>query len=190
MAKIYAEDALLFGPVMELPLPSEKQSLEEKETYIKEKKYHATMKRKGHQRVMEKIKELRQNFSNALTAGSRSGSGRIVYEFYDELINIWGGSPSAKPLSFEIASLEESPSTSFSGSTSSSCVLEDKEESDSLAGTWPGVLKGGEPILAVSNQNSAVSADRMNTWWRLQMNFSSFFHIKCWIYDLWIKGCL
>ena len=48
------------------------------------------MIKKGYSRVMEKIKELRQRFSNAVTAGSRSGSGKLVMEFYDTMVQIWG----------------------------------------------------------------------------------------------------
>ena len=48
------------------------------------------MIKKGYSRVMEKIKELRQRFSNAVTARSRSGSGKLVMEFYDTMVQIWG----------------------------------------------------------------------------------------------------
>ena len=60
--------------------------------------------KKGYSRVMEKIKELRQKFSNAVTTGSRSGSGKLVMEFYDVMVKIWGGSPSTEPLSFGVQS--------------------------------------------------------------------------------------
>ena len=36
---------------------------------------------KGTKRVMEKVNEIRQNFSKAVLAGKRSGSGKIVFEF-------------------------------------------------------------------------------------------------------------
>ena len=39
----------------------------------------------GYKRVMEKTKELRQKFSKAVTNGTRSGSGKLVMEFYDDL---------------------------------------------------------------------------------------------------------
>lgn len=60
------------------------------------------MIKKGYTRIQEKLKEIRQNFSKAVTAGSRSGSGKIVLEFYDQLVKIWGGSAATKPLSFGI----------------------------------------------------------------------------------------
>ena len=54
----------------------------------------------GYKRVMEKTKELRQKFSKAVTNGTRSGSGKWVMEFYDDLVFIWGGSAATKPLQF------------------------------------------------------------------------------------------
>ena len=47
--------------------------------------------KKGYQRVLEKIKELRQNFQNIL-AGRRSGSAKISDRYYEHLLRIWGGS--------------------------------------------------------------------------------------------------
>ena len=51
-------------------------------------------------RVQEKLKEIRQNFANEVTTGSRSGSGKIVLEFFYQLKQIWDGSPSTEPLSY------------------------------------------------------------------------------------------
>ena len=51
-------------------------------------------------RIQEKLKEIRQDFSKAVTSGSRSGSGKIVLQFYDQLVQIWGGSPATEPLAF------------------------------------------------------------------------------------------
>ena len=41
-------------------------------------------------------------------SGSRSGSGKIVFEYYDNLVLIWGGSANSKPLPFGISSSEKS----------------------------------------------------------------------------------
>jgi hypothetical protein len=35
----------------------------------------------------------------AIIAGKRSGSGKLVYDHYDTLKEIWGGSPNTEPLS-------------------------------------------------------------------------------------------
>eukprot|EP00112_Aurelia_sp_Birch-Aquarium-sp1_P021635 Seg5878.1 transcript_id=Seg5878.1/GoldUCD/mRNA.D3Y31 product="hypothetical protein" protein_id=Seg5878.1/GoldUCD/D3Y31 len=71
---------------------------------------------------MEKIKELQQKFSHAVTAGSRSGPGKLVLEFYDDVVNIWGGSASTEPLQYgressSILSTDEnySADTAFDG---------------------------------------------------------------------------
>lgn len=57
---------------------------------------------KGQKRVMEQVKEIRQSFSKAVVSGSRSGSGKLVYEFYDKLITLWGGSAGTEPLSYGV----------------------------------------------------------------------------------------
>ena len=56
--------------------------------------------KKGYSSIKEKIKELRQKFSNAVTLGTRSGSGKLVLEFYDLMVQIWGGTPTSEPVSF------------------------------------------------------------------------------------------
>lgn len=87
MAKIYVDDnASPFGPVASIVLPDNFNILSKEEknkakNRVKESKDLIT---KGQKRVMEKVKENRQNFSKAVVSGSRSGSGKIVYEFYDK----------------------------------------------------------------------------------------------------------
>ena len=66
---------------------------------------------RGNKRIIEKVKEIRKNFAKAVVAGSRSGSGKIVYEFYDKPILIWGGSANTEPLPYGVTAddfLEES----------------------------------------------------------------------------------
>ena len=106
MARKYcAIDVSFFGPETTSPIPEEIEESEKEELLNIVKNEKAIIK-KGYSRVMEKIKELRQRFSNAVTAGSRSGSGKLVMEFYDTMVQIWGGSPSTEPLSFGIESSE------------------------------------------------------------------------------------
>ena len=50
----------------------------------------------GYNRVLEKVKTLRQGFSKAVIAGTRSG--KLVYNQYDNLRDIWAGSPNTMPL--------------------------------------------------------------------------------------------
>ena len=60
--------------------------------------------KKGYNRVLEKIKDIRQRFSTAVTTGSRSGSGKIILEYYDKLVLVWGGSAAVEPLNYRIDS--------------------------------------------------------------------------------------
>ena len=87
MAKNYADDNVsMFGPVASIALHPFKEEKNKAKNCAKESKDLTT---KGQNRVMERLKEIRQNFSKALVSGSRSGSGKIVYEFYDKLITLW-----------------------------------------------------------------------------------------------------
>lgn len=55
---------------------------------------------------MEKVKENRQNVSKAVVCGSRSGSGKIVYKFYDKLITLSSGSAGTEPLSYGVGGVD------------------------------------------------------------------------------------
>ena len=46
----------------------------------------------GYQRVLEKIDDIEQNFSNAVTMGSRSGIGKIIFKYFHSLSKICGNS--------------------------------------------------------------------------------------------------
>ena len=94
-----------FGRVKPTNLPDDYKNFTEEEKAkakltVKESKDHLT---KGTNRVKEKVKELRQNFSKAVISGTRSGSGKIVFEHYDKFTEIWGGSPNVSQLSFGLS---------------------------------------------------------------------------------------
>ena len=110
--------------------PLQELSEEEKDVYLKKKKEETTSIQRGHQRIQEKIKEIRQNFAKAFTAGIRSGSGRIIDEFYDDLKVILGGSATSKPLSFGISSamLTAQGSSSIEGESSSSSTWSQSDD--------------------------------------------------------------
>jgi hypothetical protein len=117
MATIYEEDISVFGPLALTPLPSnfEQLSKEEKAKAKLLQKKSEELIDKGIKQIMEKVKEIRQNFAKAVVAGNRSGSGKIVYEFYEKLILIWGGSANTKPLPYGVTAddllAESSPPT-------------------------------------------------------------------------------
>ena len=101
MAKLYTEndDIELFGPPFPTVLP-EHPNDEEKGLSKEEKK----IINRGYQRILEKIKDLRQGFSKAIINGTRSGSGKVIYEHFDKLKQIWGACPNTQPLSTGIDS--------------------------------------------------------------------------------------
>ena len=93
MANIYRDEEDLFGP-LENEKPDKTATKEEKVLFNDRKK----LVTRGYKRIQEKIKDLRQGFSKANVNGTRSGSGKFVYEHYDRLKQIWGGNPNTEPL--------------------------------------------------------------------------------------------
>eukprot|EP00794_Sanderia_malayensis_P008289 gene8289-9172_t len=107
MAKIYMDKPTLFRPpkIREI---CEAELLNENRV----KELHQLQKvvyKRGYSRVQEKLKEIRQNIFNAVTTASRSGNGKIIFEHYEQLKKIWGGSPSTNPLPCGISTEELSP---------------------------------------------------------------------------------
>ena len=103
MAQLYSdEDEVFFRPVRKvLPIENiDELSNEEKAKVKKKQARERELISKGYNRIVEKVKEIRQCFSKAVVAGSRSGCGKVVFEFYDKLVTIWGGSANTEPLSF------------------------------------------------------------------------------------------
>ena len=101
MAKICIDKPSFLGPIHMTPLDmANEDDHEEKARVLKQKKEDKDMIKRGYNRVEEKLKEIRQSFSKAVTTGSRSGSGKLVLEHYDQLVQIWGGSPATEPLTF------------------------------------------------------------------------------------------
>ena len=100
MAKKYEHDISLFGPVSITPPARQMQELkqQEKAVYDVQSKQENNLISRGHNRILEKVKSLRQGFFKAVLAGRRSGCGKLVYDHYDSLKGIWGGSPNTEPL--------------------------------------------------------------------------------------------
>ena len=94
MARKYSSgDGDLFGPEETTAIPEDVEESQRKELAEKVKSEKALIK-KGYSRMIELIKELWQKFSNAVTMGCRTGSGKLVMEFYDIMVKIWEGLPS------------------------------------------------------------------------------------------------
>ena len=99
------EDISLFGGARPFLLPDDFDSLpsEEKSEVKVSAKKAKELTNRGVKRIMEKVKEIRQNFSKAVVSGTRGGSGKIVFEYYDKLCQIWGGSANVEKLSFGVS---------------------------------------------------------------------------------------
>lgn len=68
MAKIYVNEPSLFGPVRVTHLEMvNEDDFEEKAKILKQQKQDKEMIKKGYSRVQEKLKEIRQNFSKAVS---------------------------------------------------------------------------------------------------------------------------
>ena len=91
MEKKYEHDISLFGPVSVTPPPRQMQELnqQEKAVYDVQSKQENNLISRGHNRILEKAKSLRQGFSKAVLAGGRSGSGTLLYDHYDSLKGSW-----------------------------------------------------------------------------------------------------
>ena len=72
----------MFGPT---DIQNKQTDIDENEMERIEEKRRTGCKKikQGHKRIMEKIKKTRQSFSNFITNGRRSGSGKVLLEHYD-----------------------------------------------------------------------------------------------------------
>ena len=108
MAQKYNLDENFFGPEEEAisPLPIKEMTEEQKTDFEKNQKIERQQIKQGDNRIQEKVKDMRQAFSKAICAGTRSDSGKLVYDHYDTLKLIWGGAPSSRPLTCGIDSYQ------------------------------------------------------------------------------------
>ena len=88
MVKIYQDvDVKIFGPVNVTDFNENTKSNVDQnkniETIWKEEK---ELMIRGRNRIIEKVKDIRQNILKAVTIATRSGSGKIVYQFFDKLV--------------------------------------------------------------------------------------------------------
>ena len=75
-----------------------KMSGQEKLKLEKKRNAECALISKCYNCILEKVKDMRQSFSKAVISGPRSGSGKVVYEHYDSLMIILGGSSNTKLL--------------------------------------------------------------------------------------------
>ena len=102
LAKICVHELSSFGPpkLERYPFLGRDDEIEheEKTIWCMIEKYI-----KEYSRIQEKIKEIRQNFSQKVISGRRSRSGKVMLEFYDDLTKLWGDSPSTESLACGIS---------------------------------------------------------------------------------------
>ena len=114
MASKYSAETF-FGPVevCSPEKPVKDMTTEEYSTYKARHNKEAETVKTGYNRIKEKVKSIRQDYSRAIVSGTRSGSGRVVQAHYDDLSTIWGGSPSTEPLPFGVDSRHAMPEDSL-----------------------------------------------------------------------------
>jgi hypothetical protein len=105
MAERYDEDN--FGPVEHVAATTDASEMSKEEYKTFKDKFDKDQKsmKLGYDRVKAKIKKIRTSFQKAVLEGTRSGSGRVIKEHWDSLIQIWGGAPGTVPLEYGESSL-------------------------------------------------------------------------------------
>ena len=81
-----------FGPVEETSIRDDmttEDTAKHKLIVSEEKK----LIKHGYLRIKEKIKNVREDYRNAVVQGRRSGSGKFVHDYWNLLKELWGGSP-------------------------------------------------------------------------------------------------
>ena len=171
MAEKYAEKGVeLFGLVAAHSISDndiQKLNRKEKSEYYHKVKEDLDLIKKGYSRSQEKVKEIRQNFSRAIVSGRRSGSGKLVFEFYDELVKIWGGTAAVEPLSSgvdtdsfsrvqEVAHPANTATTEALLDISRECLENDNDESligpDKDGDTEPELMENSRKRKPVPNE--------------------------------------
>ena len=89
VAEIYKDKPETFGPASASENPykdlNDVNEIDFREYQVKVKTEKEQIKQ-GYSHVQERVKNLRQKFSEAVTAGRRSGSGQITIDYYDKYL--------------------------------------------------------------------------------------------------------
>ena len=160
MARIYEEEPTFFGPAVITPMPAPVDQVNEGEMaeIQKRQKIDKELINKGCTRVQEKLKEIRQNFAIAVTSGSQSGSGKILLEYFDQLKQIWGGSPSTEPLSSGVGT-DDFTDSNENGSTLDTQLASDDADVEELAISSSSHSEGGN-MLSSEGESPSGSAGK------------------------------
>ena len=106
MGKLYQDvDVKIFGPVNVTDFNvNTKSNVDQNKNIEAIWKEEKELMIKYRTRIIEKVKTICQILSKVDTTGTRSEIWKIVYEFFDELVNIWGRSANTKPLEVGVRS--------------------------------------------------------------------------------------
>ncbi len=91
-----------FGPVDIELIDEENDSDEEKLRKDKQILEDKKLINEGYNRIRGKVKTVRQDYRTAVIEGRRSGSGKLVYDNWDTLHKVWGGSPAVTAIQNQI----------------------------------------------------------------------------------------
>ena len=116
MAGHFGDDEQLFGPVSltesnKALTGMTKEELKRHNMMVSAEK---SLIKKGYNRIKEKIRAIRKAYNKAITQGTRSGSGKVVQEYFDDL-KLWKGSPATEKLEFGITSSDPVDTDSYRG---------------------------------------------------------------------------
>ena len=95
---------------------------------------------------------------HAVTSGSRSGSGKIVLEYFDQLKQIWGGSPSTEPLSSGVGT-DDFTDSNENESTLDTQLASDDADVEELAIASSSHSEGGN-MLSSEGESPSGSAGK------------------------------
>ena len=136
-----------FGPEYVSNIPKDLTDLEK-----------ATLEKKqikvGYNRIKYRVKILSQNFKKAVVDGTRSGSGKLIVENWDQLISTWGGCPSVKKIHGAVVSNLSSNFTEIEQESDSDSI-------DEVENLFHSEIEQGEVLL--EKEPSAYPKKRKET---------------------------
>ena len=121
---------------------------------IKEKETERLKIQKGYQRIQERVKKLRQQFSEVVSNGRRSVSPKIILNNYELLMSIYGGCTATEPLRYgvEMEVDDESHGSSRNGTTQD-LVDDDADDDADDADSDDPPERNNVPILEIAERN-------------------------------------
>ena len=148
-------DEECFGPVGLPEADCDTMTVEQEKKFQTEVGLAKSLIKKGYNRIKEKIRAIRKCYNKAVTNGTRSGSEKIVQEYYDQLAEIWKGSPATEQLGFGISSNVGESSTSTSNTPSELSSELDNSLLSQLSETPPDEAHATEdPLLDDSSDDA------------------------------------